>query len=173
MVKFRENVFGSQKQHIGNSQTIMRQGGIRVTSSISRRVTKHVRLPPGAPRLINRWHHHRLLIMSYWHGVKDRGGQKPETGELPSALHAGNTRSSVTELSNRNDVHKPGVMAPLLLSRFHRVISRRCSLAAAGCASCECQSYRTIDRDSRNASAESILPPCPSFRRGSKSMVHS
>jgi hypothetical protein len=116
MVKFRENVFGSQKQHIGNSQTIiMRQGGGRVTSSISRRVTKHVRLPPGAPRLINRWHHHRLLIMDYWHGVKDRGGQKPETGELPSALHAGNTRSSVTELSNRNVVHKPGVVATLLL----------------------------------------------------------
>jgi hypothetical protein len=34
---------------------------------------------------------------------------------------AGNTRSSVTGLSNRNHVHKP-VLATLLLSCFHRVI---------------------------------------------------
>ena len=34
--------------------------------------------------------------------MKDRGGQKPETGELSSALDVGNTRSSVTGLSNRN-----------------------------------------------------------------------
>jgi hypothetical protein len=68
--------------------------------------------------------------------MKDRGGQKPETGELlPSALDAGITRSSVTGLSNRNNVHKP-VAATLLLARFHRVIPPRPS-AAAGCAACE------------------------------------
>ena len=115
MVKFRENVFGSQKQHIGNSQTIMRQGGGRVTSSISRRVTKHVRLPPGAPSS------HQSLAPSppSHHGLLAwREGSRwatPETRELPSALHAGNTRSSVTELSNRSVVHKPGVVATPLL----------------------------------------------------------